>query len=511
MTSKLQRTELTVPNASMLNLTNINIILGRNGAGKSRFLRSFDAALSSDQTFNVRYISPERAGVFRKEGNVETNMERDKNWLRNVRGKNQAENFKAVSAYLLRNVEITYLRRLQDTPSLRNDPERNFRADRLDKINRLLSNISIEQVRAEFVLRNISGTEIQPDQISSGESEAIALASEIMYFFETVDQSKFNILLLDEPDVHLHPDLQARLAQFVVGEVEGLSPEARQTVALCIATHSTPLVCALAGSEHTSIGTKHFDVNVVHQAVANEQLRKAAPFFGHPLSLSLSQDVPLILEGEDDERVWQQAARSAQGKIRLFPILATSVDQQSELESFCAPLLSTLYDSPIAYSLRDGDGVSADLNPVGPVRRFRLRCYAIENALVTDDCLRVLGKSWEEFRAVAAEWADSHSDHRDVALVRKLVSAPDRLRNSKIKAIRQLICSIAGSNKPWEVVVGQAIGTIDPSVEDLAPTSLVEFVGREAMSALLGPLYASVTPQAPNTALHSDTPKAARR
>jgi len=486
LTLKIQRSELTVQDVSILGITNINLILGRNGAGKSRFLRAFEAGLSGDQSFNIRYISPERAGVFRKEGNVETNMERDQNWLRSVRRKNQAENFKAVSAYLLRNVEITYLRRLQDTPSLRNDPERNFRTDKLDKINRLLSNISVEQVRAEFVLRNTLGADIPADQISSGESEAIALASEIMYFFETVDINKFNVLLLDEPDVHLHPDLQARLAQFIIGEVDGLPPEVRQTVALCIATHSTPMVCAFTSSDYTSIGTKHFDVNTVSQAAANGQLRKVAPFFGHPLSLSLSQDIPLILEGEDDERVWQQAARSAQGRIRLFPILATSVDQQSELESFCAPLLSTLYDSPIAYSLRDGDGVSADLNPIGPVRRFRLRCYAIENALITDECLDILGTNWEAFKVAAGQWAEDNKEHRDVAFVTELVQAPDRMRNKKIKKIRQLICSIAGSKKPWEVVVGQAIGAINISLETNSPMSLMDFIGPEAVKTLLG-------------------------
>lgn len=484
----MRQTELIVENAKLLNLTNINVLLGRNGSGKSRFLRSLDAALSRNAAFNVRYLSPERGGVFQKGGSIDTNLERDKNWLRSIRAKNQSDNFKSVSAYLLRDVEVTYLRRLQNTASLRQDPERTFRSDRLDKINRLLANISIEQERAEFVFRTASGDVVSPEQISSGESEAVSLAAEIMYFFETIDPSKFNVLLLDEPDVHQHPDLQARFAQLLVSEIASLDPEIRRSVAVCLATHSTPLVCALAASEHASIGTKDFGSEEVRQEPASAQLKKVAPFFGHPLSLALSDDKLLILEGEDDERVWQQAARSSNGRIRLFPVLASSVDQQSELESFCAGMLQAIYELPQAYSLRDGDGVIDDLPPVGPIARFRLRCYAIENLLLTDECLAVLGTTWAGLQESVRDWLGRNPTHRDAAFLAKLVEDPDRMRNVKIKSIRQLVCAVAGSSKPWEVIVGQALGRLDADAHNPStdPTSVVSFLGSAAAQALLG-------------------------
>jgi hypothetical protein len=221
-------------------------------------------------------------------------------------------------------------------------------------------------------------------------------------------------------------------------------------------------VCAFACSEYASIGNKDFGKDLVQQAAATDQLRKLAPFFGHPLSLTLSNDAPLILEGEDDERVWQQAARSAQGRIRLFPVLATSVGHQAELETFCAEFLTSLYESPVAFSLRDGDGVSDTLAPVGPLRRFRLRCYAIENTLLTDECLDVLGTTWDKFSIAADMWASANRWHRDVEFVKELTNSSDRMRSKKIKHVRQLICGICDSRKPWEVVVGQALGQLDP-------------------------------------------------
>lgn len=483
----MKHAEITVSEATIRGISNINLILGRNGAGKSRFLRSLDTSLAGKADFYVRYVSPERAGVFRPDGNIQNAMEQNKDWLRSARSKNQAENFKAASANLLREIELAYLRRLQQSPHIRTDLERNFRTDRLDQINQLFPNISIEQDRSNYIFRSSSGDVIPPDQISSGESEAISLASEVMYFFETIDPTKFNILLLDEPDVHLHPDLQARLALFLTRSLDDVPADCRGAVAVCVATHSTALVCALAPSKYTAIGTKDFGQEVVQMSAASEQLRKVAPFFGHPLSLSINNDVMLILEGEDDERVWQQAARSSKGQIRLFPVLATTVDQQTHLESFCSHLLGALYDQPVAYSLRDGDGSREHLESLGPVIRFRLQCYAIENALLSDECLNVLGTDWVQFQALVEQWIQQNPQHKDVHLLRQLLAAPDRLRDVKIKPIRQLICAISGSTKPWEVVLGQALGNLVPNSEDLSTTSLLSYLGPCAAMALLKP------------------------
>ncbi|MCR3937230.1 MULTISPECIES: AAA family ATPase [Aeromonas] len=468
------------------NLKSINILLGRNGAGKSRFLRAIDQYFMGNSEFNVRYISPERAGVFKRDGNIMTNMESDPNWIGYARRMNQAANFKAASANLLREVETAYLRKLQDNPEIRLNQTKNFRTERLDSINRLLSNLEICQEGSNFVFRNINGEEVQPDQISSGESESVSLAVEMMYFFDNLKEEKFNLLLLDEPDVHLHPDLQARLATFLINLVEGLNEVRRKNVAVILATHSTPLICSLSQSEYTSIGTKEFNSNNVSFVEISNQLKKIAPFFGHPLSLSLSQDVMLILEGEDDERVWQQASRSSQGRLKIFPVIASSVNQQTELEKFTADLIDSLYDEPKAFSLRDGDGVSGPLTNIKSVIRYRLQCYAIENLLLSDQCLSVLGKTWEEFKYTATSWLKENEKHKDSEKIQELIVSPTRLVNTKIKTIRQLICAICGSGKPWEVVVGQSIGSLDISNLPDGDFDLPKLIGRDATLALLG-------------------------
>lgn len=460
--------------------------MGRNGAGKSRFLRDIEEVTSQNkELFYVRYVSPERAGSFKRDGNVLTNMSDNPNWLRQTRAVNQASNFKAASAMLFREAETLYLRRLASTPEIRMDPTRNFETDRLSKVNQLLTNISLEMGNADFEFRSLAdGHTISPDSISSGESEAVALAAEILYFFDTIDPTKFNILLLDEPDVHLHPDLQARLGKLIIAMFDEFEGDA-ESIAVCLSTHSTPLVCSLADSPYVSIGTKSFAVDTVELKSARAELRKVAPFFGHPLSLALSEDVALILEGEDDERVWQQAARTSQGRIKVFPVLAGSVNQQGELETFCRDLLGTLYDNPVAFSLRDGDGiVDQPLEHRPPIKRYRLQCYAIENALLTDPCLAVMETTWEGLTAAAIKWAENNPEHGDINLIEKLAKSDDRLRHTKIKKIRQLVCAILECRKPWDVVVGQAIGAL--TNEDLAsPNMLIDFLGLEMVNDVI--------------------------
>ena len=118
--------------------------------------------------------------------------------------------------------------------------------------------------------------------------------------------------------------------------------------------------------------------------------------------------------------------------------------------------------------------------------RFRLQCYAIENLLLTDQALQKLGKTWLEFKEISENWLTENEQHKDSGKIRELIDSPDRLRNTKIKAIRQLICAICGSGKPWEVVVGQTIGALDISDLPQGDHDLPSFIGLDATSILLG-------------------------
>lgn len=205
----LKVSELSDRTACLSGSNNINTLVGRDGAGKSRFFRDIDETASrSMQLLYVRYVNPERMGLFKRDGNVPTNMSNDPEWLRHTRAVNQAGDLKAASAMLFCEAETLCLRRFARIPGIRSDPTCSLETDRLSKVNQLLINTFLEMGNANFGFRSLLNDEtIAPQQISSGESEAVVLAVEILHFFDMIDPAKFNVLFLDEPGVHLHPDL----------------------------------------------------------------------------------------------------------------------------------------------------------------------------------------------------------------------------------------------------------------------------------------------------------------
>ncbi len=87
----------------------------------------------------------------------------------------------------------------------------------LSDINGLLDNIQIVPAGATFkIVSKALGEPIDAQRISSGEGELISLAIECLVFASQLVTDRVNLLLLDEPDVHLHPDLQSRLMKFLL-------------------------------------------------------------------------------------------------------------------------------------------------------------------------------------------------------------------------------------------------------------------------------------------------------
>src|SRR5690606_34040 len=90
----------------------------------------------------------------------------------------------------------------------------------LRRVNSLLDEVEVIRRDTAFAIRRRSdGAEIQPGSISSGESELISLGIEALVYEKEIKSDAENILLIDEPDVHLHPDLQVRLMEFIWKQV----------------------------------------------------------------------------------------------------------------------------------------------------------------------------------------------------------------------------------------------------------------------------------------------------
>ncbi|MEJ1338683.1 MAG: AAA family ATPase [Candidatus Sedimenticola sp. (ex Thyasira tokunagai)] len=457
----------------LVNNARFTVLLGKNGSGKSTLLRTLD---TSNQ-FNTKYITPERGGSLKYDPGVEQNISSNPNWLGKTRRKNRTDNFRQQSTAQFRNLEIMVLREIEKDLDKRQDNEYTFDTT-IKYINDLLPNINLKRSDRGFEIFNNQNEAIDEDNISSGESELIALSIEVLVFSRSNQENK--VLLLDEPDVHLHPDLQHKFVEFV----ERTANEFGFKVVL--ATHSTAIVGAFKEDSDLQI-VPITDKNQTeftffkYDPICHEIL----PVFGaHPLSSHFNRIPILLVEGDDDKRVFEQITRSSQGGIRLYPCVVGTVDEMTKWEQWLNTFLPSIYDEPKAYSIRDlDDAERADINDIGFVNRTRLNCYAIENLLLTNECLSEHGYTADQFCAKIDQWVKMNPEHQTTESLIALKDNFAQRRTTKIKELRNVVLALLGSTKPWEVLVGQLIVNKLPA-SDADENSLRTYLGEKVIEKL---------------------------
>jgi len=472
-------------------LGELNIVIGKNGCGKSTLLKALDGALrAQDDWGRVQYVTPERGGTLTYEANVEHNITSNADWIRSSRLANQFNQFRQQSVAQFRKLELTLFRESEARAEVANlQPY-------FDKLNSLLDNIEIRREGITFATyAKSTGQSVPAAQLSSGESELISLGIECLMFAHDLIDGKENILLLDEPDVHLHPDLQVRLVAFLRSLLTD------SNFRIVVATHSTPFLSGLDGFAGATVSFMKPGDNMLSFESIGDVQRRVLPVFGaHPLSNVFNQTPVLVVEGDDDERVWQQAVRSSAGALRVYPVSCDGVGGMNEYEQEVDRIVTSVYDEPRAYSLRDGDGVHEEIGDLGAVSRLRLQCRAAENLLLTDEVLSAAGLDWTEAQRRVTEWVARNDQHSRWNLVKNFIDDGFDRREYDLKDIRNvLVGDVLQSAKPWEVLVGQAIAGLarDQIAAASNEGSLKTFLGEKVIGALFTSEQPDVTGNEP--------------
>jgi energy-coupling factor transporter ATP-binding protein EcfA2 len=466
----------------LLKLGKINVLLGKNGCGKSKILRELDASIRSTWSY-VKYISPERGGIAEYSASIEDSLRNNPTWLDESRRKNHDDSFRQKSIVQLRNLE-TLINRKRSDDLLNGKPhsesERHFK-EVLGLINSLLQNVELSTGEiAPRINGKRDAAQRGSDQLSSGEKELISLAAEILSFVYAISNSEQQpsrgLLLLDEPDTHLHPDLQYKLINLLAKEIENAP------VAVIIATHSTAVLGALESYD----AHVHFMVSdslTLEFANIDNQIKEILPIFGaHPLSNIFSQKPVLLVEGEDDERIWQQAVKSSRGRIKLWPCVTATKDKLNEYEQRASKLIESVYDNASAYSLRDRDDAPYAIDDLPNVVRARTNCREVENLILCDEVLQILGTNWEQMQDRIRQWLSGAPNHQAYAQMHEFAQSFDR-KNTKLKGLETVLIYLSGKNKPWEIAVGQAIGQMDANSSQ-ASGGIRDFLGPKIVDAL---------------------------
>ncbi len=466
---------------SLRGLARINVLLGKNGCGKSFLLRRVEQGLTGREGIGkVRYISPERGGLLSYEPGVEQSMVQSPTWLSDTRRSNQSAGFRQQSAALFRRLELLFLREIEREHTQDGYQPRSF-DQTVEQLNTLLDRVRLKRhdQQAFLIEERESGNLARPEDISSGEAEIISLGVEFIAFVKEAESGKDNFLLVDSPDVHLHPDLQDRLARFIVNVLEGTP------VTLVLATHSTAMLAALSDKTDTCVAfMRSGDQEISCKAVTNV-LQSILPIFGaHPLSNVFNQTPILLIEGEDDERIWQQAVRSSEGCVRVYPCVVDGVDRFAQHETEVSNVIEAVYDNARGYSLRDRDLHPELIENFGPVIRMRLSCRSAENLMLSDDALELAQTDWPTFQRSVEAWVASNREHQYFGEVQAFVESDFNRKDHDLKAIRNILIGLM-SNKPWEVLVGQAIAQLSTDRGPSSPGSLRDFLGEKVCQELL--------------------------
>jgi predicted ATP-dependent endonuclease of OLD family len=287
----LKKMDLDIAGYKILNLSPMNVLMGKNGCGKSRMLRAIERAMVRSPDFpHARYLSPERGGNLEYNPGIEQSMNSNAQWLADTRRANRAEQFRLQSVTQFRKLEILTLRNIERNSNLRLDLDYTFDTI-VGQINEILYNIRIERAESgfEFLVRD-SEEKLEPAEISSGEAEIVSLAIEVLVFEKEVEGKENCYLLMDEPDLHIHPDLQTKFARFLSAATN------RAGFTVIIATHSTAFLGALADNKDTSVEFMRGGETELSFEQVTRIHRAVLPVFGaHPLSSVFNEAPPLLV------------------------------------------------------------------------------------------------------------------------------------------------------------------------------------------------------------------------
>jgi len=233
--------------------------------------------------------------------------------------------------------------------------------------------VRIDRSPFGFIIETSLG-EIDIDDLSSGEKE-------ILNIFIRFHQLKPTgaIVLFDEADLHLHPDLERRYLETLRNL--GINNQ------LIITTHSPEMMIA-AGTDslYTLLKEPPQDgSNQLARVTHNEHLHSVlSELMGSRGIISFNQRI-IFIEGEyasADRDIYEAAYQPASYNVSFVPAGDSSTVRR--IAEQVNALLTTSTGFQQYFSIVDGDMERFEADPTGGSRLFRLPVYHVENFLIDE-------------------------------------------------------------------------------------------------------------------------------
>ncbi len=482
------RTSISIPRPGPLgggswsinNLKSVTILFGKNGSGKSLLLRS----LRDQSPDSIHYVIPERTGT----------LDFQPSWLQEESDANKRSQYGKKNylpeyrQHVITRIPAYFTARGSTRKGVEygdlGDP-----SDLEDLVSQLIPDFSIElSGRDNPPYKLIRATDqanvANIDQLSSGEAQLLTIGLDVLTVSAIweIEKKSERVVLIDEPDAHIHPDLQVRFADFLTQVAE------KYSLQIIIATHSTTLMAAVgqfAGEDagvvyltksNDSFDAKPFDEITKELSACLGGHALMGPLFGVPI---------LLVEGDDDYRIWSQVPRH---HVVSFSVIPSQGDEIKKYQKSLQQIFSSLRDPALGvagYALIDADKAKPMPDPTNPqdqIKYIQLSCHETENLYLTDEVLNAIGTNWTDASALIVAKANDFGAKADLLLT---AQTWDRKTHDLKPIIKELEQILDTRRVHWTIRTAQVIGRERPTGQ------LADFLGEEVVLSLWGEVPAA--------------------
>ncbi len=277
-------------------------------------------------------------------------------------------------------------------------------------------------------------------------------------------------LLVDEPDTHLHPYMQQRFAKFLV------KLNQKYDCPMIIATHSTTLLSSIEqyGDSRTSV----IYLNDKSEQYSN-QFGKVLKLLstclgGHALMGPLFNSPILLVEGEDDYRIWSEVPRHGLIKLAVIPCNGEEIfTYQKILENIFSSILLDV-EKPSEYILLDGDKKMPQTKQ-NHIKFLKLSCHESENLYLTDEVLQALGYNWNSATQKVIHESNNFGEKSEYL---KTINLWNRKTVDCKNVINQISEILDTKHLPWAYRLGKVLGKKRPEGQ------LADFIGSDVIDCI---------------------------
>lgn len=453
------------------NINEANVFFGRNGSGKSEILRQ----LSKQEPNSRHLVVPERPGEIAINPSYSQD-EQDGNQRAQIRQTNQVGDFRQRAVSRIN----TYLRKRGLTSTDKSVNIQEFH----NWIDILMPEFRFRitpDVQPGYLLKDLSGRQVNSvNELSSGEADMLLVGIDILttVFMWELDKSTNRALFLDEPNIHIHSDLDEHFANFI----HQLSEKYEFTV--FIATHSTSLLAAFGKQYSDRLSVfyiKKGDQEILGRRYDDHLSQLVGILGGNTIMGSIFGQPLILVEGFDDYEAWNKAARCPNGpKISVIHCSgAGGVDNDRKSLNKVFQALSSP-TSKKGWALEDGDKKPDNYKPqmTDPIPKIFLECRELENLYLSDEVLENIGTNWQDVKSRIHTYIQEHPSSNAKDRLKEIIA--DR-QKSDIKAVINIIAEIVDEkNVSWQIRVGQYLGKGRPVGK------CATFLGNDALNAVWG-------------------------